>query len=149
MKLTSPVFEDGESIPRRHGYAEDNTNPPLGIDEVPAAATSLVVIVDDPDAREPAGKVWDHWLVWNVNPEVGEIPEGWEPTDAVEGQNDFGEVGWGGPKPPDRVHTYRFLCYALDTTLSLDPSARKDDVYDAAEGHLVAKAQLEGTYAPW
>ena len=148
MELTSTAFDDGESIPREHGYAEANTNPPLRISDVPDEAQSLVVIVDDPDAREPAGKVWDHWLVWNIDPEIGEIPEGWATTDAVEGQNDFGEIGWGGPKPPDRVHTYRFLCYALDTTLSLDSSADKDDVYDAAEGHLVAKAELEGTSAP-
>lgn len=148
MELTSPVFDDGDRIPREHGYAEENTNPPLRISDVPPEAESLVLIVDDPDAREPAGKVWDHWLLWNVDPEIGEIPAGWDTSGAVEGQNDFGEAGWGGPKPPDRVHTYRFLCYALDTTVSLDSSARKDDVYDAAEGHLVAKAQLEGTYAP-
>jgi len=148
MEITSTAFDDGGEIPREHGYAEANTNPPLRISEVPDAAVSLVLIVDDPDAREPAGKVWDHWLVWNVAPDIGEIPEGWTPADAVEGQNDFGEIGWGGPKPPDSVHTYRFLCYALDTTLSLDPGAHKEDVYDAAEGHLVAKAELEGTYAP-
>jgi len=146
LQLRSPAFDDGERIPEEHGYSAANTNPPLEIENVPSDASSLLLIVDDPDAEEPAGKVWDHWLVWNIPPNVGEIPAGWEPDEATEGQNDFGEVGWGGPSPPDREHTYRFLLYALDTTLDLSPAADKDDVYDAASGHVVEKAQLNGTY---
>ncbi|MFB6185210.1 MAG: YbhB/YbcL family Raf kinase inhibitor-like protein [Haloarculaceae archaeon] len=149
LSLSSPAFEDGGPIPEEYGYRERNVNPPLAIDGVPDTARSLVLIVDDPDAREPAGKIWDHWVVWNVAPDVGEIPENWSPPSEVgQGRNDYGESGYGGPNPPDREHTYRFLLYALDTTLSLDANATKDDVYDAAEGHVVAKANLEGTYAP-
>ncbi|MFB6087014.1 MAG: YbhB/YbcL family Raf kinase inhibitor-like protein [Haloarculaceae archaeon] len=149
LTLSSPAFADGDRIPREYGYDEGNVNPPLEIANVPQGAESLVLIVDDPDAREPAGKIWDHWVVWNVPPDTGEIPEDWSPSDGVvEGQNDYGETGWGGPNPPDREHTYRFLLYALDTTLDLGPGASKDDVYDAAEGHVVGKARLEGTYAP-
>ncbi|QIO23011.1 YbhB/YbcL family Raf kinase inhibitor-like protein [Haloarcula sp. JP-L23] len=146
LELTSPVFDDGERIPEEYGYAAANTSPPLEIHNVPDGAESLVLVVDDPDAKEPAGKVWDHWVVWNIPPDVGEIPEGTTPGGALEGQNDFGEVGWGGPNPPDREHTYRFLLYALDTTLDLKRGASKDDVYDAASGHMVGKAELTGTY---
>jgi Raf kinase inhibitor-like YbhB/YbcL family protein len=150
LSLTSPAFDDGEPIPEEYGYAEDDVNPPLSVDGVPDSARSLLLVVDDPDARDPAGKIWDHWVLWNVDPTVGEIPEGWDvaATGAVEGENDFGETGWGGPNPPDREHTYRFLLYALDETLDVSPGADKDTVYSAAEGTVLAKARLEGTYAP-
>ncbi|MFC7077969.1 YbhB/YbcL family Raf kinase inhibitor-like protein [Haloarcula halophila] len=148
LSLTSPAFEDGERIPREHGYTEANTNPPLDIDGVPGDALSLALVVDDPDAEEPAGKVWDHWVVWNVAPDTEHIPEGWSAEDVSEGQNDYGETGWGGPNPPEREHTYRFLLYALDTKLGLSPNATKDDLYDAAGGHVLDKAKLHGTYAP-
>lgn len=146
LELSSPAFDDGARIPEEYGYTEADVNPPLAISGVPDEAESLALIVDDPDAAEPAGKVWDHWVVWNIPPDVGTIPEDWTPTEATEGQNDYGETGWGGPNPPDREHTYRFLLYALDTTLSLSPDATKDDVYDAASGHVVGKAELNGTY---
>jgi Raf kinase inhibitor-like YbhB/YbcL family protein len=146
--LSSPAFEDGEPIPDRYGYTEANVNPPLTIDGVPSEAEALALIVDDPDAKEAAGKVWDHWLVWSIPPERTEIPEGWTPGTATEGQNDYGEQGYGGPNPPDREHTYRFRLYALDTTIDLPASATKDDLVDALTGHIVDKARLDGTYAP-
>ncbi|PSP31218.1 YbhB/YbcL family Raf kinase inhibitor-like protein [Halobacteriales archaeon QH_10_67_22] len=148
LELSSPAFDDGQRIPEKYGYTVDNVNPPLSITGVPESAESLVLVVDDPDAREPAGKIWDHWVLCNVSPDVGEIPEDWDASahGATEGQNDFGETGWGGPNPPDREHTYRFLLYALDTTLDLESTATKDDLYDAAEGYVVGKAHLEGTY---
>lgn len=145
--LTSPAFRDGDPIPREYGYEERNVNPPLRIENVPEEAESLALIVDDPDAKEPAGKVWDHWLVWNVDPGIERIPEAWEP-DALEGRNDFGEVGYGGPNPPDREHTYEFTLYALDDTLELSSSATKGDLTEAMSGHIVAQSQLTGTYAP-
>ncbi|PSP65092.1 YbhB/YbcL family Raf kinase inhibitor-like protein [Halobacteriales archaeon QH_8_67_27] len=150
LQLTSPAFEDGARIPEEHGYTAENVNPPLEISGVPSSAESLLVVVDDPDAREPAGQIWDHWVVWNVDPDRESIPEGWDPSvdDAVAGENDYGETGWGGPNPPDREHTYRFLLYALDEPLDLARDATKDDIYDAAEGCVVGKANLEGTYAP-
>lgn len=148
LELTSPAFADGESIPRKYGYTNQNVNPPLTIDGVPSDAASLALVVDDPDAMEPAGKVWDHWVVWNVPPDRTEIPEGWSPADAVEGTNDFGETGYDGPNPPDKEHTYRFKLSALDTTLDLQAGATKDDLGRAMEGHVLAQTQLEGTYAP-
>lgn len=148
MRLTSPAFGDGERIPRRFGYTEANVNPPLAVWGVPDEAASLALVVDDPDAVEPAGKVWDHWLVWNIPPGVAEIPADSLPEDAETGVNDFGERGWGGPDPPAGEHTYRFLLYALDESIALDPDATKDDLYDAIEGTVVAKAELRGTYPP-
>ena len=148
IALTSPAFDDGEPIPRRYGYTEDDVNPPLFIDGVPEEAASLLLLVDDPDAVEPAGHIWDHWLVWDVSPDRETIPEDWSPESATEGQNDYGEQGYGGPNPPDGEHTYRFRLYALDAALGLSTSADRAAVTDAATGHILAKATLEGTYAP-
>lgn len=146
LELTSPAFDDGDRIPSEHGYTEDNVSPPLEIRDVPPTTASLLLVVDDPDAKEPAGTVWDHWLCWSIPPDVESIPAGTTPDGAVEGQNDYGETGWGGPNPPDREHTYRFLLYALDTDIDLGPDATKDELYDAASGHMVGKAELTGTY---
>jgi Raf kinase inhibitor-like YbhB/YbcL family protein len=150
MELSSPAFRDGDPIPQAHGYTAENVNPPLDISDVPADAESLVLVVDDPDAVEPAGKVWLHWLVWNVNPTRKRIPEDWS-TDtamAVEGENDYGEVGYGGPNPPDGEHTYRFRLFALDEQIDVPPEAGLDDLERAMEGHVLAEASYEGTFAP-
>lgn len=148
IQLTTPAFEDGEPIPREYGYTEANINPPLEIGGVPAEADSLALVVDDPDAVEPAGKVWDHWVVWNIDPDTGTIPEDWDTTAVVEGQNDYGERGYGGPNPPDREHSYRFQLYSLDEQLDLAAGATKDELKHAIEGHVVDEAQLTGTYSP-
>jgi hypothetical protein len=146
LGLESPAFDDGERIPEEYGYAKANVNPPLEIDGVPDDAASLALIVDDPDAREPAGKVWDHWVLWNVPPETTTIPEGWNPEDATEGTNDFGEHGYGGPNPPDGEHTYRFRLFALDAALELGSDTDADGLESAIEGHILARTRLEGTY---
>nr|WP_247004020.1 YbhB/YbcL family Raf kinase inhibitor-like protein [Halosolutus gelatinilyticus] len=146
LELTSNAFDHGERIPDRHGYEKDNVNPPLSIENVPDGAESLALIVDDPDAVDPAGKVWDHWIVWNMSPDTTTIPEDWDPDDVAEGTNDFGEPGYGGPNPPDREHTYRFRLYALDTTLDLDSDADADDLESAMDGHVIGEARYEGTY---
>ncbi|MFB6150841.1 MAG: YbhB/YbcL family Raf kinase inhibitor-like protein [Haloarculaceae archaeon] len=148
LELTSPAFGDGERIPEKYGHDAENVNPPLSISGVPSDASSLVLIVDDPDAVEPAGEVWLHWLVWNIPASRTEIPEGWNPSEAVQGKNDFGNRRYGGPAPPDEAHTYRFKLYALDATLDLPASAGKREVGRAMEGQVVAQTQLEGTYAP-
>ncbi|WP_306059454.1 YbhB/YbcL family Raf kinase inhibitor-like protein [Natronococcus wangiae] len=146
LTLTSPEFDDGERIPDQYGHDAANVNPPLEIDGVPDEAVSLALIVDDPDAVEPAGTVWDHWIVWNILPETTTIPEDWDPDDAMEGTNDFGEPGYGGPSPPDREHKYRFTLYALDTTLDLESDTDAADLESAIDGHVIARTLLEGTY---
>ncbi|SIS04160.1 YbhB/YbcL family Raf kinase inhibitor-like protein [Natronorubrum thiooxidans] len=145
LTLTSTAFDDGERIPDQYGYTEANVNPPLSIDGVPDGTESLALVVEDPDAIEPAGKVWDHWVVWNIPPDQ-RIPEDWHPDDADEGTNDYGSPGYGGPNPPDRDHTYEFTLYALDTTLELGAETDADALESAIEGHVLAETQLTGTY---
>ena len=150
LSLSSSAFEDGGEIPDEYGYEERNVNPPLEIEGVPPTAESLALIVDDPDAVEPAGKVWDHWVVWNVDPDHQQIPEGWDAQDAgaVEGQNDYGETGFGGPNPPDGEHTYRFELYALEDTFDLSEETNADTLRNTIDDAVLAEATLEGTYAP-
>ena len=146
LTLSSPAFDGGEPMLDRCGYTADDVNPPLSVSGVPAEAASLLLLVADADADDPARR--DHWLVWDVPPDREAIPEDWSPTTATEGQNDYGEVGYGGPNPADGEHTYRFRLYALDATLGLSTSADRAAVTDAATGHILTKATLEGTYAP-
>ncbi len=148
MTVTSPAFDDGERIPDKYGYTQENVNPPLHIEGVPEQAESLVLIMDDPDAIEPAGKIWDHWVAWDIDPTTQTIPEDSAPAGGVEGRNDYGELGYGGPNPPDREHTYHFRVYALDTPLNLPSNATREDVEDAMDGHVIVEAELTGTFSP-
>jgi len=143
LKLTSSAFEDGGEIPRECGYKNGNREPQLTISGTPDGTKSLALIMDDPDAMEPAGKVWVHWVVWNIDPTATENLQ-----DATEGMTDFGEVGYGGPAPPDKRHTYVFKLYALDSKLELAAESTKADVEKAMEGHIIEQTQLTGTYAP-
>jgi len=92
--------------------------------------------------------VWDHWVVCSIDPATETIPEGWDASEAVEGENDYGDHGYGGPNPPDREHRYRFRLYALAEPVGLDDGSTKDELLNAIEQHVVDEAQLEGTYAP-
>lgn len=148
MRLSSPAFADREPIPDKYGYEKENVTPPLEIGDVPADAVSLALVLDDPDAQKPAGKIWDHWVVWNIDPDIATIDEGSTPSGAREGRNDFDEIGYGGPRPPDREHTYHFRLYALDTDLDLDPGVSKANLRDALETHILDETELRGTYAP-
>jgi len=143
LKLTSSAFSDGGEIPRECGYKNGNKAPPLTINGIPDGTKSLALIMDDPDAMEPAGKVWVHWVVWNIDPTTTELENLTE-----EGMTDFGEVGYGGPAPPDKRHTYIFKLYALDSKLDLPEGSTKSELENAMEGHIIEQAQLTGTYAP-
>ena len=144
LKLTSSAFEDGGEIPRECGYKNGNKAPPLTINGIPEGTKSLALIMDDPDAMEPAGKVWVHWVVWNIEPTATGLENLTE-----EGMTDFDVVGYGGPAPPDKRHTYVFKLYALDCNLDAFPyNETKADVEKAMEGHIIEQATLEGTYAP-
>ena len=144
LKLTSTAFSDGSEIPRECGYKNGNEQPPLLISGIPDEAKSLALIMDDPDAMEAVGKVWVHWVVWNIDSVSTTIHD----AGAEEGMTDFGEVGYGGPAPPDKRHTYVFKLYALDIELDLPDKSTKADVEKAMEGHIMEQAILEGTYAP-
>ena len=147
MRLTSSAFQDGSEIPRRYGYKTGNVSPALRISDVSPDARSLVLIMDDPDAMGAVGKVWVHWLVWNMSSTTVWIPEN-SNASGIEGETDFGEVGYGGPAPPDRRHTYIFKLYALDTVLDLKRGARKPDLEKAIQSHVIDEAVLKGTFAP-
>lgn len=146
--VESGSFRDGAEIPRRHGYKNGNVSPSLVISGAPPATKSLALIMDDPDAMGPAGKVWVHWLLWDVDPAVREISEGTVPEGAAQGTTDFGEIGYGGPAPPDKRHTYIFKVYALDTMSPVRAGATKAELEKAIKGHVLAEARLTGTYAP-
>jgi len=146
LKLTSSAFSDGGEIPREYGYKNGNREPQLTIIGVPEGTKSLALIMDDPDAMEPAGKVWVHWVVWNIPFDQSQDKIGY--TRGNEGITDFGEVGYGGPAPPDKRHTYVFKLYALDTKLDLPNKSTKADVEKAMKGHIIEQTQLTGTYAP-
>jgi Raf kinase inhibitor-like YbhB/YbcL family protein len=143
MRLTSPAFQNNENIPPKFTCDGENASPPLEISEVPAEAKSLVLIVDDPDA--PSGD-FVHWTVWNISPEIKLIAENSFPENTFEGTTDFGKPGYGGPCPPSGTHRYFFKLYALDTLLSLDSSAKSEDVEKAMEGHILDQATLIGLY---
>ena len=148
LQLTSQSFSQGDEMPRHFGYKNGNTSPPLTISGIPTEAKYLVLVMDDPDAMGAVGKVWVHWVVWNIDPTTTEIEESTPPNGAVEGMTDFGEVGYGGPAPPDKRHTYVFKLYALDSKLGLSSESTKADVEKAMEGHILEQTTLEGTYAP-
>lgn len=147
MRLTSSAFEHGGKIPSRHTCDGANVNPHLRIQDVPSGAKSLVLIMDDPDvpkAIRPDG-MWDHWVVFDIPPDLREIPEGKEPP-GVAGVGTGGNTTYFGPCPPDREHRYFFKLYALDAKLGLPARSTKAQVEKAMEGHILAKAELMGRY---
>ena len=148
MKINSNAFENGSEIPRKYGYKNGNTSPPLEFNDVPPNSKSLALIMDDPDAMGAVGKVWVHWVLWNIDPKVNQIKENEIPSGSIQGKTDFGEIGYGGPAPPDKEHTYIFKLYALDENLPSPSGATKLELEKAMKNHIIAEARLEGKYAP-
>jgi len=150
LKLTSSAFSHGGEIPRECGYKNGNKITPLTVSGIPEGTKSLALVMDDPDAMGAVGKVWVHWIVWNMDPTIAEIGENLRDDQSLfaEGITDFGEVKYGGPAPPDKRHTYVFKLYALDSELDLPGKSTKADVEKAMEGHIIEQATLTGTYAP-
>jgi len=148
LELLSPAFSNGGEIPRNYGYKNGNQSPPLKISGIPSGTQSLALIMDDPDAQAAVGKVWVHWVIWNIDPNTTEIQEGNVPSESLDGKNDFGELGYGGPAPPDKKHTYIFKLYALDTKLDLAKGATKSQVEESMQGHILGETNLNGTYEP-
>jgi Raf kinase inhibitor-like YbhB/YbcL family protein len=141
--VSSPDFLQGRPIPIKFGYHQQNISPELKIENVPANAKSLVLIVDDPDA--PMG-LWTHWLVWNLPTSTTSIPEGKLPPNAVQGKNSYGNFRYDGPAPPLGTHRYFFRVYALDTTLSLPPGSARSALEQAMNGHILQETETFGTY---
>jgi Raf kinase inhibitor-like YbhB/YbcL family protein len=145
--LDSEAFDNGGMIPRKYGYKNGNHSPSLKIGVAPENTVSIALIMDDPDAMSVAGKVWVHWVLWNISPNTKEIKENLIPEGSIEGKTDFGEIGYGGPAPPDKEHTYIFKLYALDVILNLELGSTKADVEKSMKNHVLAEAKLEGKYS--
>jgi len=146
--LESEAFDNGGVIPRKYGYKNGNLSPPLKISGVPENTSSLALIMDDPDAMGAVGKVWVHWVLWNIEPSVVELKENSIPSDCLEGETNFGEIGYGGPAPPDKEHTYIFKLYALDQKLDVDKGSTKKQIEEAMKNHIITETRLEGKYSP-
>src|SRR5688572_12744517 len=116
MKIESPAFAEGAAIPEQYTMNGTNRIPPLHLEGVPAQAKSLALIVDDPDA--PSG-TFNHWLLYNLDPNTRDIKEDCVPVMATQGRNDFGNVEYDGPQPPAGEHRYYFKAFALDTVLPI------------------------------
>jgi Raf kinase inhibitor-like YbhB/YbcL family protein len=148
MKIESNVFLEGAMIPPKYTCDGQNVSPPLTWHDAPAGTKSFALINDDPDA--PSG-TWVHWLIWNIPANQNSLPEAVQPEKecpdgAKQGVNSFPKVGYGGPCPPSGVHRYYFKLYALDFALALKPTATKENLLHAMEGHILAEAQLMGRY---
>jgi Raf kinase inhibitor-like YbhB/YbcL family protein len=152
LTLSCSAFDDGGAIPTEYTCEGADIAPPLRWSGVPAGTRSLVLIVDDPDAPDPRAPrmTWVHWVLFNLPPTMSELPEGTAsddlPPGTGEGLNDWRRTGYGGPCPPVGRHRYFHKLYALDTLLSGLDRPTKAQVEAAMQGHVIAQAQLVGTY---
>ncbi|WP_087648815.1 YbhB/YbcL family Raf kinase inhibitor-like protein [Caballeronia choica] len=152
LTLTSQAFRQNSAIPAKHTCQGADVSPPLAWAGVPANAKSLVLIVDDPDAPDPAAPkmTWVHWVLYNIPPTAAGLPEGAAtealPSGTLEGTNDFQRAAYGGPCPPVGRHRYFHKLYALDTVLPDLKSPTKVALEKAMLGHVLTHAELIGTY---
>ncbi len=145
MIITSSSFDDGGMIPKKFTWDGGDMNPELLIQNVPAEAQSLVLIMHDPDAPMPGG--FTHWTVWNIDPRTSIIKEESIPPGSVEGTTDTKSMGYHGPKPPPgALHHYHFQLYALNATLDLPEAAPVAALRGEIEKYVVALAELVGIY---
>ncbi len=152
MTIASPAFAHGGEIPSAYTCEGKDVSPPLEWSGVPEQAKSLALTVDDPDAPDPAAPrmTWVHWVLYDIPPSARGLPEGVAPAalppGTREGTNDWKRTGWGGPCPPIGRHRYFFKLYALDRTLGDLGRPTKAKLEKAMEGHVLARAELMGTY---
>ena len=152
LKATSSAFQQGGSIPAKYTCEGQDVSPPLAWSGAPGNINSYALIVDDPDAPDPAKpqRVYVHWVLYNIPASTITLPENASksglPNGAVQGKNDWGKAEYGGPCPPIGRHRYFFKFYALDTTLTGLSSPTKADLEKAMKGHVVDSGELMGTY---
>ena len=154
LAVTSSAFQHGGSIPARYTCEGQDVSPPLTWSGAPANTKTFALIVDDPDAPDPARpqRVYVHWVVYCIPATATSLKENASksgmPKGAVQGKNDFHKLGFGGPcPPPGPAHRYFFKLYALAAPVELKPGASKGDIEQAISGRVLASAQLMGTYA--
>ena len=152
FSLTSSAFAEGGEIPTRYTCEGQDASPPLAWLEPPSGTKSLALIVDDPDAPDPKApkRTWVHWVLYNLPPTTGQLPEAVAPntlpTGTREGLNDWKRTGYGGPCPPIGRHRYFHKLYALDAVLPDLSQPSKTQLEQAMRGHVLAQAELVGTY---
>ena len=140
LTLTSPAFADGAAIPARHTCDGEDVSPPLAWSGAPDGTVAYALIVDDPDARGFA-----HWSLAGIPADRTTLAEG-QAGDGIEGRNDFGRSGWGGPCPPSGSHRYVFELFALSEPLDLEPGFDAEAMRAAMEGRVIGSGRLTGTY---
>jgi Raf kinase inhibitor-like YbhB/YbcL family protein len=152
LNLTSTAFAHEGEIPKIHTCEGQDVSPPLAWSGVPAKAKSLVLIMDDPDAPDPAAPkmTWVHWVLYDIPPSATGLPQGVSPEElpggTLQGISDFKRTGYGGPCPPIGRHRYFHKLYALDVVLPDLKKPHKPDVEKAMKGHIIGQAVLIGTY---
>ena len=150
MNLTSPAFSNGGELPGKYTCEGEDVSPPLAWSGVPANAKSLALIIDDPDAPDPAHpqRTWVHWVAYNIPPDATPFAEDAKqlPAGALHGTNDWRRTGYGGPCPPIGRHRYFHKLYALDAVLPNLGPLTKDKLEAAMKAHILAHAELVGTY---
>lgn len=152
LELTSSAFSHGGEIPAKYTCEGQDISPPLAWDGVPESTESLALIVDDPDAPDPRAPkmTWVHWVVFNLPPDIRGLAENADgsgyPASAIVGLNDWKRTEYGGPCPPVGRHRYFHKLYALDTLLDDLGQPTKDQLLQAMERHVIAQAQVVGTY---
>lgn len=150
MKITSVAFANGAAIPARYTCEGDDISPPLAWSGIPDGTRSLALILDDPDAPDPAAPrmTWVHWVLYDIPASAHFLPEAATllPRGTREGRNDWKKTGYGGPCPPIGRHRYFHKLYALDTVLGDLKTPTKGALERAMDGHVLAQAILMGTY---
>jgi Raf kinase inhibitor-like YbhB/YbcL family protein len=150
LTLTSPAFAHQASIPPKYTCEGSDISPPLAWSGIPAEAKSLALIVDDPDAPDPAAPktTWVHWVLYNLPTTAKGLSEAVRalPPGTLEGVSDWRRTGYGGPCPPIGRHRYFHKLYALDTVLPELGKPTKAQLEQAMTGHVIAQAELIGTY---
>ena len=150
LTLTSRSFTQGGELPKECTCEGADNSPQLAWSGVPSGAKSLALIVDDPDAPDPAApqRVWVHWVLYNLPASNGGLEAGVKklPEGAKSGLNDWKRTGFGGPCPPIGRHRYFHKLYALDVVLADLGQVTKKDLEGAMKGHVIAQAELMGTY---
>jgi Raf kinase inhibitor-like YbhB/YbcL family protein len=144
MNITSPDFQNNSEIPAKFTCEGENKSPTLQISNVSDETKSLVLIVDDPDA--PAG-TWTHWIVWNIDPQTKLISENNSPPKSIQGYNSFGNIGYGGPCPPNGTHHYHFKLYALKLSLDLPANTKRSELENAMKNLILDSTELIGIYS--
>ena len=145
-------MKTSRKFPRKHTCDGGDISPALQWTDVPEGTVSFALIVDDPDAPDPANPrmTWVHWVIYNIPASATSLPEGVAATDLPEGTlngvNDWKRPGYGGPCPPIGTHRYFHKIYALDTVLPDLKNPRKTDLEKAMKGHILEKAELVGLY---